>query len=521
MRTRRAVTMIIVLVVVIVAALVGVGALDTGRSIAGVARTGADHDLARSIAMAGVRGVAEDLLDQRDAMLEGEDPSLEDEVELWSDGDRRAVAILLPVGPEGETLVSESAKLDLNRATAEMLAELPGVGMGLAQAIVGARPDAGYQSVDALLDVDGVTPTLLFGDRDRWARAWSDADTPVRGGESALIDHVTVYAAEPNVQRGLGEVNADFAGQLRVNLNRTWSDDIERELADLFDDDIVSTIRTLNQRGAFADEPTFLRTLDNVGLGADDIRWILDLFTTTADPYLIGRVDTLRAPAPVLGCLPGITSEVAEGLVALRETLTPEARASAMWLVSEGGLSQSQFVELAPWTSARSMQWRVRIRTGIVVDDAEEFDPQRSTRLEHERVTEVVVDLAAPRPRLALLEDITQRPLVASLLTPEDREERAPGVLDLTEDAAIDDEQDTDPRAFTLSGRPRSDRGRLDRSPARERVAARSGESGSSDAPDSPSAPPEGVDRRVGRWTSGAPRGQMPTEQSPEAEPGS
>ena len=111
MNHRRGVMLIVVLVVVIVAALVGVGALDSGRAIAGAARTGVDRGEARILALAGVRAIAEDLLEQRDELLAGEDAVLDDEYELWQSDGPRAVVILMPVSNEGDILVSESAKL--------------------------------------------------------------------------------------------------------------------------------------------------------------------------------------------------------------------------------------------------------------------------------------------------------------------------------------------------------------------------------------------------------------------------
>jgi competence protein ComEA len=61
-----------------------------------------------------------------------------------------------PVGP-----------LDLNRATADQLDELPGVGPSTANAIVQHRDDVGgFQSVDELLDVRGIGPAKLDAIRD-------------------------------------------------------------------------------------------------------------------------------------------------------------------------------------------------------------------------------------------------------------------------------------------------------------------------------------------------------------------
>ncbi|MEM1423403.1 MAG: type II secretion system protein GspK [Planctomycetota bacterium] len=511
MNDRRGVMLIVVLVVVIVAALVGVGALDSGRAIAGAARTGVDRSEARTIALAGVRAIAEDLLEQRDELLAGEDAALDDEYELWESESVRAVAVLLPVSNDGDTLVSESAKLGLNTANAEMLAGLDAIDEPLARGIVDARPQQGFASVDDLLAIDGVTPELLFGPRERWAGRWDDSDDGPVDYEPALADLLTVFGADPNVQSGLGEINANFAGELRVNLNRPWSDDIERELSDLFDDDdTVTTIRVLNAQGAFADEATFVRTLVRFGLPTDDVRWILDLFTTTPDPYLVGRVDTLRAPPEVLACLPGATPESVQALVALRDTLSDEERGSPTWCVREEGIPSGAFERFAPFASVRSMQWRVRIRTGIATDN-EGTDPSSRVPMRHERVTEVVFDLAGPRPRIAFLQDISARPRVASQI---ERAEREPRDGDASASLALSSVDGSEPardrRAFGLSGRARTGRGQLERAGAADRVR---GDPLDTDGAETAERPPEGVDRRAGRWTGGAPRGQMPDQE--------
>ncbi len=67
---------------------------------------------------------------------------------------------------EGETVVSQTATgggpIDLNRADAVALQELPGVGPATAEAIVAHRDENGpFRSVDDLLDVPGIGPAKL------------------------------------------------------------------------------------------------------------------------------------------------------------------------------------------------------------------------------------------------------------------------------------------------------------------------------------------------------------------------
>ncbi|MFZ5468470.1 MAG: ComEA family DNA-binding protein [Myxococcota bacterium] len=63
--------------------------------------------------------------------------------------------------PPAGQLLTLGAKLDLNRATADDLALLPGVGNALAQAIVAARGDGGFDSWDEVDAVPGVGDAKL------------------------------------------------------------------------------------------------------------------------------------------------------------------------------------------------------------------------------------------------------------------------------------------------------------------------------------------------------------------------
>jgi|SRR5215471_14562232 len=66
------------------------------------------------------------------------------------------------VAPEGGALLTLGGQLNLNRATAEELTLVPGVGPLLAQALVRARGESGaFRTWDEVLSVRGVGPTKL------------------------------------------------------------------------------------------------------------------------------------------------------------------------------------------------------------------------------------------------------------------------------------------------------------------------------------------------------------------------
>lgn len=80
-------------------------------------------------------------------------------VEVPLEGEVVAIDPLAPVAPSGP--------LDLNRATADQLDELPGVGPSTAAAIVEHRTANGpFSSIEDLLDVRGIGPAKLDAIRD-------------------------------------------------------------------------------------------------------------------------------------------------------------------------------------------------------------------------------------------------------------------------------------------------------------------------------------------------------------------
>lgn len=100
---------------------------------------------------------------------EGADPDALPLAAVLADGQRVYVPMLGEIPPEAQAAAAGAppGPVDLNRATAEQLDELPGVGPATAAAIVEHRERNGpFASVEALLDVTGIGPAKLDGLRD-------------------------------------------------------------------------------------------------------------------------------------------------------------------------------------------------------------------------------------------------------------------------------------------------------------------------------------------------------------------
>lgn len=408
-----------VLVLITIGSLLGTSILlgvDAQRSSSS---TSMRQDQARALAWSGVLVAMTELAAQRQDLIAGLRPELTGEWVLFTDDlGREGVVRLLPVDDSMELAQSESGKLDINHATAEMLVGLDAIDETLAQKIVDARP---YSSVVELLGIEGVTPALLYGEAESGDRSIaprfgddtsSEAESLYALSGSRLIDLLTVYSFEPNVQAALDD--EEHRGNLRLNFDVEWSDALAEAIADRFGEGAVQGVKPLFDRGtSFATDADLCRVVAQIAPDNYEIWAIaLDALTTSDDQFRLGRVDLNAAPASVLACIPGIDADAAEALVSMRESLSEAERQIAVWPLIHGVLTNEQFIQAVDWLSTRSLQYRVRIEVGWrpareaaalsgAMLDAEE------DRLEHRRVIEAVIDAASTRPRIAYMRDVT------------------------------------------------------------------------------------------------------------------
>lgn len=529
-----AAVLLLLVIGVVIAATVLVAA-DAASASSGVERRRAQS---RALAWSGVQAVMVELAEQREDLLDGLDPQLTPEWSLFTlDDGSRGVIRLIDLDPAGDGLaVAENAKLDINSAAAEMLSGVPGLGETLAARIVAARDERPFTSVEELLRVDGVTPDLLYGRPDNGddgvpsgsfesgiTGEGSGGDPALGGGVGrGLVDWLTVFAFDPNVQVGVAD-DREHRGKLRVNLNQEWSSDLEQAIGERFDSNVAQFVKQLMESGqGFGSDSELAGVVLNMGTDAEGWALVFDVFTTSDDEFLLGRLDVNRASPEVLACLPGIEQQQAEAIVERRETIDSASRAVPTWPMREGLITPDQYRDIADYVSARSMQWRVRLEVGIMPGDSagagfdsgqpmsmEELaaswdEGAAEERLEHRMVVEAVIDVASSRPRVAYMREVTLLEPVLAMVQAETSDRAEAALFPEDDPAALDDESldDTDPvDVFDPSGD-------LDFASADtgDRSSPADGEgSGRAEAEPQPvagSGAGAAVDRRIGRWTT-------------------
>src|SRR5690606_34329472 len=105
--------------------------------------------------------------------------------------------------------------------------------------------------------------------------------------------------------------------------------------------------------------------IDVLGVNSPLLGRVLDAVKVHDGAHATGRVDLSRAPAEVLGALPGIGAGAAESLVEVRRRLSEDELRSITWALKHGVLDRRAFDQCARWLAPRSMQWRVRVEAGF------------------------------------------------------------------------------------------------------------------------------------------------------------
>ncbi len=548
----RAVVLFAALVVISIGALVGTTVIYFSEAERAAADVTVRKTQARAMAWSGVQAVMAELASQRDGLVSGEKPKV---TERWTapapDAERGPRWGYRIVSVHGAMVQSEMGRLCINASSEEML-EKVGFPKEVAGRIVAAAKTRKFSSVTELLDVEGVTATMLWGGSGGGegpvdqsptmvaGAAESTSGTPAsRAGETTvptsgraplpLAERLTVFSFDPDVQVGLGSRASEAAGIRRINLNTPWSDRLGDAIERRWDKGVADAIKGMMQGGdRFESIADIVKKMRALGLKPQDWLEGLDALTCSADEYRVGLVDLGTAPAEVLACVPGISEEAAAEIVFRREKLDDVRRKTIVWPVLEGILKEGEFEQACGCLAMRSMQWRVVIEGGVMpTEEGAGASPARGRRqfpggeqeeaaLKDRVVLEAVIDVSSKRARVAYLREVTMLALAGDLAEVATERERAKNEAEGTDiaPATVDSGMPTaaappgtDVRPSGLEMDTELDMPDLDmRAEAKEVGASaveRGGEEVAGRAPSGAAPAQEGKDLRVGRWRAG------------------
>lgn len=432
---RRGFVLVGVLIVVMLLSMIALSLMFRMRSEETAAATGSTAEQAWAAAMSGVREamrVASSLAPGDTAWMDAPE-RFKDRV-LHDDGAEEWRWTLYSPNPEGGVRfgpTDEASKLNLNSASTSMVSRLPAMKASLTDALLDfvdvddmPRPEGAEQeyydalpqpyripngplaTVEQLLLVRGFTPAVVLGedanrnfsldpneDDGDEREPPDDADGRLQAG---LLPLVTVYSREPNTDRG---------GKPRFHLNRPGASVTEtNDLPQAF----VAFVAALGASQSVVADPAELldatlplKPTDGqelavpTGVGKDSLALVLDRFSGTDRPELVGRINVNTAPAQVLQLVPGIDNALAESILSARRNLPAERRQSVAWLHVENLVEAEKFREIAPFLTTRSLQFSFHV-VGY---------GSRSGRF---RVLEAVIDAAVRPVRLVYLRDLTR-----------------------------------------------------------------------------------------------------------------
>lgn len=312
----------------------------------------------------------------------------------WAGADPQPFALTLDgmdtrlLSPQGRPgLADESARLNANTASAEMLAKLPGMTVSVADAFVAAREAIrrAKPAQDVLACPPGLTGPYATPCRlaDALVSAFAEAGLyrHIQGGAAEggpaswacraelpapvaeALKHLTVYSRQRNV---------DAAGRPRTNINTAPRADLAAATAGHFSDEQIDAIllsRAVKVFGSVGELLTREMQIAAPGGGKRVIRVtreqlqpVVDRLTASDAEVISGLVNVNTAPAEVLRCLPGLTDADVAAITAHRGRAAgpgpgQTSLASIGWLLDV--LSERAFAEVCRLVTPRSQQFRM------------------------------------------------------------------------------------------------------------------------------------------------------------------
>ena len=422
--------LIAVLVVVVLASMVALSLLFRMRAEQAAFAASIGSEQAWSTAMSGIQQAMQIAKSRgaEPAEWQNNPETFQHQMVVDDGSDQWFYTVFTAAAPEEETvrygITDETRKLNLNKATAEMLTKCTVLSPQQIEAITGAgatnalsmadplsadvllggpmRPH--FSTLDELLKLPGFTPGVIYGE---------DANHNYHLDPNE-DDGVLLFPPDDSDGQlflGLREVATVFAyefdiaadGSPRFQLNST-----NRSVPEfIIPEQTAAYIEAAWSNKVIFKHPADLLGATNItaadgkkiamdsGVGAKELPTILDQLTTTFEARLIGLININTADVKVLSTIPGISEGKAELIVQTREGLLSELKQSPAWLYSEAVLTADEFKRAAPHLTARSLQFRFNV-VGYSLPSG------------RYRVYEVVIDTADKQPQILYLRDITR-----------------------------------------------------------------------------------------------------------------
>lgn len=266
-----------------------------------------------------------------------------------------------------------------------------------------APKDGPLGTIEELLLVAGVTPELLYGvDANRNGMADANEADPMTYFINADNTDGSMNAGwAPYLTLHGKETNLASDGSEKINLNQEDLEDLYNELSQAIDASFATFVVGYRQNGAYegenagqgvAGQPDFSieaeneidSVLDLIGEVAVEMRFqgqqqptvvmsplsdatsklatLLDLCTTSDEP-VPGRVNIMQAPRTVLLCVPGMTEELADAILAERVEDPIEREDdmdSVAWLLTREVMTVDELRPIMPMICTEGCVYRIR-----------------------------------------------------------------------------------------------------------------------------------------------------------------
>ncbi len=444
--------LVAVLVVTMLVALIAVGTLYHVRAEHAASAAGSRAEQAWAVAMSGIQLAAEVVRDARTepGAWQSNPQLFYRRLVLYDGVDRWYFTVYSPAedGSIRYGILDESSLFNVNRVSQEVLSKIPGVTEAVAQAIVAMRDAPGpipeppgqpnlhatlpdplrldrsgifsgrlhngnIATLDELLRIPGLHAGLLYGEDANFNLRLDPNEND--GGESFPPDD-----ADGVLDRGLAAylttwgvgASLDHEGRQQVDLNRVGESLSRLELPA----GVTGYVEAVRQSVALEGLGTlsFRHPIDLLGAKSllktpqgeesemesgvelDSLPKILDSCKAHAlDRYISGRININTASAQVLELVPEIDAALALAIVRARGEIDFEARWTTAWLVTEDLVDAERFKNIAPWITARGLQFRLHVVGYGLPSGAY-------------RTLQAVIDVGGSTPRIVYLRDTTR-----------------------------------------------------------------------------------------------------------------